>query len=76
MGSVRRRVAAGGTVVSVLHELGVALHADDIVVLDAGRLLHQGGARDDATLRAVEAVFGQRIGIARIGGQPVITWRT
>jgi len=58
---VRRHVARGGTAVSVLHEIGLALQADDIVLLEAGRLAHHGAAADAATHRALEAVFAQRL---------------
>ena len=60
---VRSLVAQGCTVVSVLHELSMALQADDVAVLADGRLQHHGGARDPATHRALEAVFDQRIAI-------------
>ena len=60
---VRSLVAEGRTVVSVLHELSMALQADDVAVLEGGRLQHHGAARDPATHRALEAVFGQRIAI-------------
>lgn len=60
---VRSLVARGCTVVSVLHELSMALQADDVAVLANGRLLHHGAARDPATHRALEAVFDDRITI-------------
>ncbi|MBW7833231.1 MAG: ABC transporter ATP-binding protein [Simplicispira suum] len=60
---VRSLVAQGCTVVSVLHELSMALQADDVAVLAGGRLLHHGAARHSATHRALEAVFDQRITI-------------
>lgn len=66
---VRRHVARGGTAVSVLHELTMALHADELVVLDRGRLLHQGACGDEATHRAVEQVFGRRVAVHAVGGQ-------
>jgi iron complex transport system ATP-binding protein len=40
--TMRALVDAGGTVVSVLHEVSLALQADDMVVMAAGRVLHQG----------------------------------
>ena len=65
-----RSLAAGGTtVVSVLHELSFALHADDVVVLASGRLQHHGTASDPATHRALERVFDQRIAIYAVAGQ-------
>ena len=63
---VRGLVAQGCTVVSVLHELSMALQADDVAVLADGRLLHHGAAHDPATHRALEAVFDHRIAIHRV----------
>ena len=61
--------AQGTTVLSVLHELGMALQADDLVVMDQGRVLHHGPCQDPSTREAVQAVFGQRIRIASVDGQ-------
>ena len=66
---VRSLVAQGCTVVSVLHELSMALHADDVAVLAGGRLQHHGAAHDPATHRALEAVFDERIAIHRLKDQ-------
>ena len=65
----RALAARGTTVVSVLHELSFALHADDVVVLAGGRLQHHGAASDSATHRALERVFDQRIAIHALQGQ-------
>ncbi|MBA4264731.1 MAG: ABC transporter, partial [Comamonadaceae bacterium] len=51
---VRELVAQGKTVVSVLHEIGMALHADQMVVMAQGRVCHQGACDDPDTHRAVE----------------------
>lgn len=59
----RRLTAAGTTVVSVLHEVTMALHADALVLMAQGRVVHQGAAGDAATHRAVEAVFEGRLAI-------------
>ena len=67
--SVRALVAQGRTVVSVLHEISLALQADDVVIVAGGRLLHHGRAEDGATHRALEAVFDQRIAIHPVAGQ-------
>jgi len=48
---MRRQVSAGTTVVSVLHDLSLALLADRIVVMRAGTI-HAHGARDDPALHA------------------------
>jgi len=66
---VRRHVERGGTALSVLHEITMALHADEMVVMDAGRVVHQGRCADAATHRALEAVFQRRIGIHSLAGQ-------
>ena len=46
-------LAQGTTVVSVLHEIGMALHADDMVVMQAGQIVHHGACADAATQRAM-----------------------
>jgi len=66
---VRCLTSQNTTVISVLHELGMALHADDLVVMQAGRILHQGACSDAPTHRAVEAVFDKRIAIHALEGQ-------
>jgi iron complex transport system ATP-binding protein len=65
---VRELVAAGRTVVSVLHEISIALRADEMVVMDRGRVTHHGACTDRATHRALEAVFDQRITIQSLSG--------
>jgi iron complex transport system ATP-binding protein len=65
-------LAQGTTVVSVLHEIGMALHADDIVVMREGRVVHHGAGRDADTHVAIEDVFGQRIRIHALDGQWVV----
>ena len=60
---------AGTTVVSVLHEITMALHADQMVIMAQGRVAHQGGCTDAATHLALEAVFDHRIAIHPLAGQ-------
>ena len=66
---VRSLVASGKTVVSVLHEISLALQADELVVMDKGRVAHQGVCVDAATHRALEAVFDHRITVLHLAGQ-------
>ena len=66
---VRELVAGGRTVVSVLHELTMALHADDMVILAAGRVVHQGGCAEVATHRALARVFHGRVAVHSLAGQ-------
>ncbi len=64
--------AQGTTVLSVLHEIGMALHADHIIVMAHGRVAHHGACADEATHRAIEAVFDQRIRIVALQDQWVV----
>ncbi|MEK7345643.1 MAG: ABC transporter ATP-binding protein [Pseudomonadota bacterium] len=65
-------LAQGTTVVSVLHEIGMALHADDIIVMAQGQVVHHGACADTATHAAIEAVFDRRIRIHAMEGQWVV----
>ena len=65
----RELVSAGKTVVSVLHEVSFALHADELVVMAAGRVTHQGACGAAATHRALEEVFDHRIAVHQLAGQ-------
>jgi iron complex transport system ATP-binding protein len=66
---VRALVKQGRTVVSVLHEISMALHADTMVVMAQGRIAHHGPCADAQTHRAVEQVFDQRLAIHALAGQ-------
>lgn len=66
---VRDLVRQGKTVVSVLHELPLALQSDDLLIMAAGRITHHGACSDPATHRALEAVFDERIHIQEVAGQ-------
>ena len=65
---VRAQIAAGRTVVSVLHEISLALQADELVILAQGRVAWQGACADGATHRALEQVFQHRITIHPLAG--------
>ena len=69
MHAMRALVAQGRTVVSVLHELPMALAADAMVVMAAGRIVHHGDCADAATHRALERVFDDRIAVHRVADQ-------
>ena len=66
--TMRTLVDAGGTVVSVLHEVSLALQADDMVVMAGGRVLHQGPCDAPATHAALEEVFDHRIQVRHLDG--------
>jgi iron complex transport system ATP-binding protein len=65
---VRCLTAQNTTVVSVLHEVGMALHADEMVVMQSGRVVHQGACNSTQTHLAVQAVFEHRIAIHALHG--------
>ena len=66
---VRALVASGKTVVSVLHEISFALQADELMVMDHGRITHHGACVEATTHRALEKVFDHRIAVHQLGGQ-------
>jgi iron complex transport system ATP-binding protein len=64
----------GATVVTVLHDLTLALGADRLVVLAAGRVRADGGADDPAVHAALVDVFGGAISIERIVSAGAARW--
>jgi iron complex transport system ATP-binding protein len=71
LAQVRTLVAAGKTVVSVLHEISVALQADRLLLLRAGQVVHQGASEAPETHRALELIFENKIGIQRFNGKHI-----
>ena len=63
---VRAQVAAGGTVVSVLHELGMALQADELLIVKDSGIAHHGPCASPSTHRALQAAFDWRIGVYQV----------
>ncbi|HMS27962.1 MAG TPA: ABC transporter ATP-binding protein [Burkholderiaceae bacterium] len=63
---VRALTAQGKTVVSVLHEATVALQADDMLILNEGKVMHAGACSDALTHRAIEQAFQNRISVKAI----------
>jgi iron complex transport system ATP-binding protein len=66
---VQALVAQGRTVVSVLHEISLALCADALVVMARGRVTHHGASGDAATHAALMDVFDRRITLHAMEGQ-------
>jgi iron complex transport system ATP-binding protein len=62
---LRRQVAAGVTVVSVLHDLSLALLADHLVIVDRGRLCASGSSQDSELHRVLIEVFDGAIRVER-----------
>ena len=66
---LRQRAAGGVTVVSVLHDLALALLADRLVVLDRGRLCAVGRSDEPRLHDALIGVFSGAIRIERVGAR-------
>lgn len=64
---VRELVAQGKTVVSVLHEVTLALYADELIIVAEGQVRYAGKRNDPALHRAIENVFEHRITIQPLG---------
>lgn len=73
---LKRHAAAGGAVVAVLHDLGLAgRFADRVVLLDGGRVVAEGVPQDVLTEARLSAAFGVSIEIVeRHGTTVVIPW--
>ena len=66
---LRQQVRDGITVLSVLHDLSLALLADRLVVMERGRLRAEGSRDDSALHAALVEVFGGAIRIERFGAR-------
>ena len=66
---LKRQARAGRTVVSVLHDLSLALQADRLLVLHAGRVGADGACADPAVQAVLEHVFDHAVRIERSGAQ-------
>lgn len=66
---VRGLVGRGTTVLSVLHEINMALQADELVVMAEGHIRHQGPAHEAAAHEAVTRVFDGRVRLREVDGQ-------
>lgn len=63
---VRALATKGTTVISVLHEISMALNADDMVIMADGRVTYEGRCADTKTHRALEAVFSHRVAVVSV----------
>lgn len=61
--------AQGRCVVSVLHDVSLALQADELMVMQAGQVVAQGASTAPTLHRALEAAFDHALRIQRIGEQ-------
>jgi iron complex transport system ATP-binding protein len=66
---VSRQVNAGTTVLSVLHDLSLALLADRLIVMERGRVCHEGAADDPRSHAALSEVFGGAVRFEKLGAR-------
>jgi iron complex transport system ATP-binding protein len=66
---MRGQARQGALVVSVLHELSMALQADELLIVRAGRVAHHGPTACAATHRALQAAFDHRVSVRPVDGQ-------
>jgi len=67
-----RRLGRSQAVVSVLHDLALALQADRLVVMQAGRIRAQGAHDETAVHAALIDVFDRAIRIERLGDRYIV----
>jgi len=67
-----RHLATTRTVVTVLHDLSLALAADRVLLLQAGRLAAQASPDDPALHRSLQQAFGGALHITRLGARWVV----
>jgi iron complex transport system ATP-binding protein len=73
---VRAEARRGVAVVSVLHELSIALQADELIVMAVGGVVHQGAPAHAATRDALQTVFEQRLSFVEHAGRWLALPRT
>lgn len=66
---LRREAQRGRCVISVLHELPMALQADRLFIMSRGAVVMQGASNDPTVHRALEQVFNDAVRIAQIDQQ-------
>lgn len=67
-----RALGRDRTVVTVMHDLPLALQADRLVVLKDGHITADGAPSQPHVQRAVEQVFDNAVGVRMIDGQAVV----
>lgn len=69
---LRRETRSGRSVISVLHEVSLALQADELLVMREGRVLLQGSRDDPLVHRALESVFDHAVAVTRMNDRWVV----
>jgi iron complex transport system ATP-binding protein len=71
---LRRHAKAGGAVVAVLHDLGLAArYADRVVIIDSGRVVASAPPRDALTSERLAEIFGVRADVSEAHGTLRVT---
>jgi iron complex transport system ATP-binding protein len=76
---VRERAAAGTAVLAAMHDLNlVSAYCDRVVVLQAGRVVAQGGVREVLTADLIAEVYGVEVDVLHhpVSGRPVLALAT
>lgn len=60
---IKELVNTNKTVITVLHEISFALHSDEIVIMDKGKIVNQSSSKNLNLHRDIEKVFDHRIKI-------------
>jgi ABC-type cobalamin/Fe3+-siderophores transport system ATPase subunit len=60
-------IAQGKTLITVLHEIHIALRADHLIMLNKGKMHFQGSSQDPQTHQALIALFDGRIRLEKLG---------
>lgn len=66
--TVQQLTRSGTTVVSVLHDLNFALRADQVLVMQAGRVVMQASPQDTSLHDCLQDVFEQRLSFHQVQG--------
>jgi len=69
---LRREASLGRSVISVLHELPLALQADELAIMREGQILTHGSRDDPSVHRALESVFDHAVAITRVDDRWVV----
>ena len=72
--SLAARARVGAAVAAVLHDLNLALAADRLLVLAAGRLVADGAAADGRVRQCLVEVFEHAFSIEALGAGPTRRW--
>jgi iron complex transport system ATP-binding protein len=70
--AVRETTRQGNTVVSVLHDLNLALRADQVIVMQDGRVVLQSTTDDPQLHQCLQQTFEQRLRFHRLADRWVV----